>query len=109
MPPKLTTSTTFGTDLNCFSSVQSSIDFNSMRSYFGLVLFSVYQKIWPTGLQSVPICGVRPFGSVTCDSLSNTFWRFQSLLDPSSKIIITLESPKSETERKCSKCGVPFI
>src|SRR4029077_4118853 len=68
VPPKLTTSTTLGTDLNCFSRVQSSIDFNSIRSYFGLVLFSVYQKICPTGLQSVPICGCKPFGSVTCAS-----------------------------------------
>ena len=32
MPPKLETSTTPGTDLNCFSSVQSSSDFNSMLS-----------------------------------------------------------------------------
>ena len=43
VPPKLDTSTTFGTDLNCFSSVQSSSDFKSIRSYVGLVLFSVYQ------------------------------------------------------------------
>src|ERR1700680_785977 len=100
-PPKLDTSTTLGTDLNCFSSVQSSIDFSSMRSYFGFVLFSVYQKICPTGLQSVPICGCTPGGKVTCDSLSNAFCRFQSFDDWSSKISITLESPNSETERKC--------
>ena len=43
VPPKLDTSTTFGTDLNCFSSVQSSSDFNSITSYSGFVLRSVYQ------------------------------------------------------------------
>ncbi len=43
IPPKLDTSTTFGTDLNCFSSIQSSSDFNSMMSYSGFVLFSVYR------------------------------------------------------------------
>ncbi len=36
MPPKLDTSTTFGTDLNCFSSTQSSSDFSSIRSYCGI-------------------------------------------------------------------------
>ncbi len=49
-PPKLATSTTSGTDLNCFSIVQSSIDFKSITSYIGLVLCSVKKKIWPTGL-----------------------------------------------------------
>ncbi len=38
VPPKLETSTTLGTDLNCFSSTQSSSDFKSIRSYEGLVL-----------------------------------------------------------------------
>src|ERR1700730_10585225 len=109
MPPKLETSTTLRTDLNCFSSVQSYIDFSSVKSFLGLVLLSVYQKIWPTGLQSVPICGCKPFGRVTCDSLSKTFWRFQSLIESSSKISITLDRPKSETERRCVRCGTPFI
>ena len=35
-PPKLETSTTFGTDLNCFSRTQSSSDFKSITSYLGL-------------------------------------------------------------------------
>lgn len=41
MPPKLETSTTPGTDLNCFSSAQSWSDFNSMLSYSGLLLASL--------------------------------------------------------------------
>ena len=32
-----------GNGLECFSSIQSSIDFSSIRSYFGFVLLSVYQ------------------------------------------------------------------
>src|SRR5579863_9608997 len=109
VPPNVDTSTIFGTDLNCFSSVQSSIDFSSIKSYFGFELRSVYQKICPTGLQSAPICGCKPAGSVTCDSRSKTFDRFQSFSDSSSKISITLDNPNNDADRKCCKCGIPFI
>src|SRR5450755_4036968 len=91
VPPKLETSTTLGTDLNCFSSVQSSIDFKSIKSYLGLVLCRVYQKICPTGLQSAPICGCKLLGNATCDSRSRTFCRFQSFSELRSKISTTLK------------------
>jgi hypothetical protein len=43
-----------------------------------------------------------PLGRVTCASRSSTFCRFQSFSDSSSKISIRLESPNSETERRCT-------
>src|ERR1700679_121102 len=109
MLPKLETCTTPGTDLDCFSSVQSSRDFRSMLSYCGFVLRSVYQYMCPTGLQSVPICGCNPGGSVTCESRSSTFSRFQSFTESSSKIIVRLDRPASDVDRRCVICGMPAI
>src|ERR1700759_4867889 len=85
------------------------MDLKSIRTYLGFVLRSVYQKICPTGLQSAPICGCNPLGSVTCDNRSSAFERFQSFCESSSKISITLDNPNSDTDRKCCKCGIPFI
>src|ERR1039457_5028499 len=108
-PPKSETSTTFGTDLNSLSSVQSSMARSSIRSYLGFVLRRVYQYIWPTALQSVPICDCTPEGKFTCVSRSRTFWRFQSLTELSSKIMITYDRPKIDSERRNERWGIPFI
>jgi hypothetical protein len=52
-------------------------------------------------LQSVPICGCSfAVGKLTCVSLSSTFCRFQSFTELSSKIMITNDRPKIDSERR---------
>ena len=42
-------------------------------------------------------------GRVTCDSRSRAFCLFQSFTESSSKISVTLESPKTDFERRLSR------
>ena len=97
-----TTSTTFGTDLNCFSSTQSS-----QRLQLHQVVLRIGAAAACRSRSDRPGCSRRrsaaagPAGRFTCESLSSTFCRFQSLFDSSSKISIRLESPNSDVERRC--------
>src|SRR5215472_6152890 len=100
MPPNDESSTTSGTDLMYLLMTQSCRDFSAIRSKPGLVLFTVYQYTEPMGLKSGPMPLVTPGGSVTCERRSKVFWRSQSLLELSSKIRFTTDSPAKDTDRR---------
>ena len=90
-----------GDGAKAFSRVQSSILFRAIVSYLGFELSSVYQKICPTGLHLFrSALQVRWQGHLR--SRSSTFSRFQSFTLSSSKIMVTLERPARDVERRCA-------